>query len=131
MSAVKQGCGLTMLQGRHHRLRIERGSDGDAARFFLSRDEIHAILTDWLRAWNDHDLDAVMALFHDEVLFENWTGARVQGKRLLQRAWRPWFRDHGDFHFRYEDLFIDEGAQKVLFQWELAWLSPEAEGGAI
>ena len=63
----------------------------------LTRDEIAQALAEWQVAWNKHDLDGVMALFHDEVVFENWTGARVAGKRALRRAWAPWFAEHGGF----------------------------------
>ena len=41
------------------------------------------------------------------------------------QAWKPWFRNHGGFRFVGEDLFIDEAAQKVLYQWRLEWPSPE------
>ena len=29
-------------------------------------------------AWNAHDLDGVMDLFHEGVVFENWTGGTAQ-----------------------------------------------------
>ncbi len=43
--------------------------------------EILEALAAWQEAWDRHDLDGVMELFHEEVLFENWTGARVKGER--------------------------------------------------
>lgn len=97
----------------------------------LSRLAIRNVLLDWYRAWNRHDLDAVMQLFHDDVLFENWTGARAQGKEALRRAWAPWFASHGGFEFKEEDTFIDETAQKALYRWTLEWSSRERgfEGG--
>ena len=91
----------------------------------LSANAIREILTDWFRAWDDHDLNGVMALFHDDILFENWTGGRAQGKEALQKAWFPWFEDHGNFIFAEEDTFIDETAQKVLYRWTLEWPSRE------
>ena len=42
--------------------------------------EIEKLLKDWNRAWDRHDLDGVMQLFHEDVIFENWTGARAQGQ---------------------------------------------------
>ena len=74
----------------------------------LSRQEIRTTIAEWLRVWNEHDLDRVMDLFHDEIVFENWTGARVKGKRALWRAWTPWFANHGGFRFVEEETFIDE-----------------------
>jgi len=91
----------------------------------LSRNEIKEALTKRNRAWDEHDLDGVMGLFHEDVLFENWTGAKVQGKRALHQAWKPWFENHKGFRFTGEDLFIDETEQKVLYQWCLDWPSSE------
>lgn len=93
----------------------------------LDREETIAALSRWNDAWNDHDLDRVMELLHDEVEFENWTGGRVAGKEALRKAWAPWFANHGGFRFTTEDLFVDEKAGKVLFRWALDW--PSAEKG--
>ena len=65
----------------------------------LSRAELQTILTRWTAAWNAHDLDEVIELFHDQVQFENWTGAQVGGKKALRQAWAPWFANHGGFRF--------------------------------
>ena len=89
----------------------------------LSRHEIRTTITEWLGGWNEHDLDRVMDLFHDEIIFENWTGARVKGKRALCRAWTPWFANRGGFRFIEEETFIDEAAQRALLRWRLEWPS--------
>jgi ketosteroid isomerase-like protein len=91
----------------------------------LDREETIAALSRWNDAWNDHDLDRVMELLHDEVEFENWTGGRVAGKEALRKARAPWFANHGGFRFTTEDLFVDEKAGKVLFRWALDWPSGE------
>ncbi len=91
----------------------------------MKRDEIRSALRKWNQAWDHHDLTGVMELFHDEIYFENWTGAKAQGKKALREAWAPWFANHGGFRFRPEDIFIDEQEQKVLYQWELSWPSME------
>ena len=91
----------------------------------LSRREISQVLTRWQRAWDDRDLDGVMDLFHDDVLYENWTGSRIRGKAALRRAWAPWFADPAGFRFIEEETFIDEARQKVLYRWRLEWPSPE------
>ena len=91
----------------------------------LSREEIREALAKWYRAWNEHDLDRVMELFHDEVLFENWTGAKIKGKRALRQAWTPWFANHCGFQFTEEETLIDEAKQKVVYRWQLDWPSFE------
>ncbi len=85
----------------------------------LSRQEISQALTEWNKAWDAHDLDGVMTLFHDDVLFENWTGGWVKGKDELRAAWSDWFANHGGFRFTEEDTFIDEQNQEVLYRWRL------------
>jgi ketosteroid isomerase-like protein len=91
----------------------------------LSAHEIKEALERWNEAWNAHDLEGVLSLFHEEVVFENWTGARVKGREALRNAWREWFSNHGGFRFDFEDLFVDEGQQKALSQWSLEWPSME------
>jgi hypothetical protein len=91
----------------------------------LTRDQILAGLKQWNRAWNRYDLQAVMDLFHEEVFFENWTGAHVRGKAALRQAWRCWFDDPGGFRFVEEDTFVDENQQKALYRWRLEWPSLE------
>lgn len=91
----------------------------------LSGDQIRTIMIEWNEAWNAHDLDKVLELFHDDIVFENWTGSIIQGKDVLRKAWEPWFKNHGGFRFISEDLFVDEKDQKVLFQWLLEWPSSE------
>ena len=91
----------------------------------LSRDKIEKILGKWYQFWNEHNLDDVMKLFHDEVIFENWTGRKIKGKKALRRAWEPWFRNHEEFQFVEKETFIDEVQQKALFRWLLEWPSKE------
>ena len=91
----------------------------------LTRNEIETALKKWNHAWDNHDLDGVMDLFHDAVQFDNWTGGRVRGKNALRKAWAPWFNNHGDFRFIEEETFIDENEQKVLYRWLLEWPSFE------
>ena len=93
----------------------------------VTRDEIKNALQKWNRCWNNHDLEGVMDLFHDDVFFQHWTGSVVDGKEALRQAWAPWFKNHGGFRFIDEDTFIDETDQKALFQWQLDWPS-QAKG---
>ncbi|MHC4687361.1 MAG: nuclear transport factor 2 family protein [Planctomycetota bacterium] len=91
----------------------------------LSRDAIKKALTKWNLAWDNHDLDGVMELFHDNVLFENWTGGQAKGKENLRKAWASWFENHGGFRFTAEETFIDTEQQKALYRWQLDWPSLE------
>jgi ketosteroid isomerase-like protein len=91
----------------------------------LSKEDIRGLLSKWNLAWEKHDLEGVMELFHDDVLFENWTGGQVHGKKNLRQAWASWFANHGGFRFTEEETFIDTDEQKVLYRWRLDWPSME------
>ena len=91
----------------------------------FTRHELENALRRWNQAWDDHDLEGVMELFHDDILFENWTGAKAQGKEALRQAWTSWFANHGGFRFTEEETFIDVEQQKVLYRWQLEWPSTE------
>ena len=90
-----------------------------------NKKEIVDNLTEWFKAWDSYNIDGVMKLLHNDVLFDNWTGGKINGKDELRKAWSPWFENHGNFKFIYKDLFVDEEADKALFQWELKWPSIE------
>lgn len=89
----------------------------------LSRNEFNELLPLWYKAWNEHDLDGVLDLIHDDIVFVNWNGATVIGKKMLRKAWLLWFENHGMFRFIEDETFIDEINQKVLFRWTLVWPS--------
>ncbi len=91
----------------------------------LSREQIRNTLREWNRCWDDHDLEGVLKLMHEEVLFENWTGGKAKGKEALKNAWGPWFANHQGFRFIEEETFIDQTEQKALFRWRLEWPSLE------
>ena len=95
----------------------------------LSKEEIREAVVEWNKAWDRYDLDGVMELFHDEILFDNWTGGQARGKENLRQAWTPWFTNNGGFKFHDEEIFIDEEEQKVLYRWILHW--PSTEKGYI
>jgi len=89
----------------------------------LSKAEAMTLFNEWLMAWNEHDIERVMNLFHEDVVFENWTGAKVIGKKALKKAWTLWFINHGNFTFTEEGVSFDADEQKMLFVWKLEWPS--------
>jgi ketosteroid isomerase-like protein len=91
----------------------------------LSKQELIDALIQWNQAWDQYDLEGVMALFHEEIIFDNWTGGQAKGKENLRKAWDPWFKNNQGFKFTEEDTFIDADDQKVLYQWRLDWPSME------
>ncbi|MDE3214590.1 MAG: nuclear transport factor 2 family protein [Bacteroidota bacterium] len=89
------------------------------------RQEILQKFEVWLESWDRYDLDGVLDFMDEEVVFENWTGAIVQGKEALRKAWAPWFQRNGNFRFIKEDVYLNEDCSKMTFQWRLQWPSME------
>jgi ketosteroid isomerase-like protein len=66
----------------------------------------------WCDAWNAHDLEAVLAHFHDDVVFTSPTaarivpesGGRIHGKEALRVYWSEGLRRLPDLHFEIEDV---------------------------
>jgi ketosteroid isomerase-like protein len=74
-------------------------------------------LEQWLIAWDEHDLDGVMALFAEDAVFESWSGSRIAGRERIRAAWRDWFDARPPFRFEREALIIDEGAGEAVYAW--------------
>ena len=61
----------------------------------MSTPDPTAFADDWVRAWNGHDVEAVLAHFHDDVVFTSPVAARVlpetggvvRGKAALRDYW--------------------------------------------
>jgi len=67
----------------------------------------------WLTAWNAHDLDAVLMLFHDEVVFTSPLATQVvpesqgviRGKPALRNYWAAALAQMPGLHFELTSLF--------------------------
>ena len=42
-----------------------------------SRTQLLESLRLWYQAWNAHDLDGVLKLIHEDILFVNWDGTKI------------------------------------------------------
>lgn len=68
---------------------------------------------DWARAWNNHDVDAVLEHFHDDVVFTSPVAARmypetagvIAGKAALRHYWSGALQSMPDLHFVVEDVY--------------------------
>ena len=67
----------------------------------------------WVRAWNSRDVDAVLAHFHDDVLFTSPVAAAmypetagvIRGKAALHHYWSGAVARMPDLHFVVEDVY--------------------------
>ncbi|PKL39706.1 MAG: hypothetical protein CVV44_05655 [Spirochaetae bacterium HGW-Spirochaetae-1] len=92
----------------------------------LKKNEIEIIIIDWISKFNTYDLSGVLDYFHDDIFFENWNNATIKGKKLLYRAWRPWFNSK-NFNFKITNTYIDEEKQTAIIEWLLRWQIDDRE----
>ena len=62
-------------------------------------------------AFNRNDLDAVMAFFSDDAVYDEFNGKRNRGKLAIRAAFEPQFTGaFGDMKFLEDDIFVDAEA---------------------
>ncbi|WP_034621730.1 nuclear transport factor 2 family protein [Cellulomonas sp. URHE0023] len=77
----------------------------------------------WEAAWNAHDLDALLAHFHDDVVFTSPKAASilpdtrgiVRGKEQLRAYWAEGLRLIPDLHFTVVD--VHAGVATLVIQY--------------
>jgi ketosteroid isomerase-like protein len=80
------------------------------------------LLETFAQAWNDHDLDAALALTTDDIVFESTgpapDGERSVGHNAVRAAWQPIFADVAS-RFTVEELFVsgDRALQRWVYRW--------------
>ena len=80
--------------------------------------ELEDLVVRFTDAFNREDLDAVMAFFADDGVYDEFDGQRRVGKDAIRRAFEPQFRgDFGRMRFVTEDLFVDPDSGKGLIRW--------------
>lgn len=79
---------------------------------------------DWVRAWNAHDVEAVLAHFTDDVVFSSPVAARVvpgsdgvvRGKAALRDYWTTALAGMPDLHFEVLDVYRGESILVVNYR---------------
>ncbi len=77
----------------------------------------------WVRNWNAHDVDAVLADFHDDVVFTSPVAAKlfpetrgvVRGKAALRRYWTEAIARIPDLRFSVEGVY--QGIDTVVIAY--------------
>lgn len=74
-------------------------------------------------AFNAHDVDGVMALMTDDVLFENTSpfpdGERIVGQAAVRAYWTSFFANSPQAHFKAEEIFA--AGDRAVVRWRYTW----------
>ncbi len=75
--------------------------------------EARAFTEQWVKDWNAHDVDALLAHFTDDVVFTSPTAVRllggdgvIRGKEALRKYWSEGIRLIPDLHFEVLGLYV-------------------------
>ncbi len=89
----------------------------------LTRAATLATIERFNEAFNRHDVDAVMALFTDDCIFENTSpapdGERHVGQDAVRAFWEQFFAASPQAHFTAEDIFASN--DRVCVRWRYDW----------
>jgi ketosteroid isomerase-like protein len=79
-------------------------------------------------AFNRNDLDAVMAFFSDDGVYDEFNGRPNRGKDAIRAAFEPQFRGaFGTMKFLEDDLFVDAEAGQAMISWRCTlWVNGKA-----
>jgi steroid delta-isomerase-like uncharacterized protein len=92
-----------------------------------------ALIEQFNKAFNDQDLEAVMALMSDDCLFENTTplpdGAQHKGKAAVQAAFEAFFQSSPQAHFDIEEVFV--AGDRCVARWVYHWRSADGQPGHV
>ena len=82
--------------------------------------------SDWVAAWNAHDLDRIMAHYSDDVTFEaptivrrwNKPDGRLVGKEELRKHFALGLQLSPQLKFIIEDIFLSPSGYAILYRRE-------------
>jgi uncharacterized protein (TIGR03086 family) len=113
--------------------------DGDAQHDLLAKfgrdgrwGRNHAVLARFGAAFAGRELDAVMELVTDDIVFESTSpapdGDRVEGKDAVRAAWAEVFATPG-MELTEEESFV--GGDRAVVRWRYAWGGSGSEAGHV
>jgi ketosteroid isomerase-like protein len=89
-----------------------------------------ALIDAFNAAWNEHDLDAAIALCTEDIVFEGTgpapDGRRFEGREAVAQSWRPIFKQSEAF-FTMEEIVMCS-PDRVVQRWRYDWGAGQVRG---
>jgi ketosteroid isomerase-like protein len=111
-----------------HHLRDVTGQNGRVTEI-----EVRKFAAEWVRAWNAHDVEAVLAHFADDVVFTSPVAARVvpetggvvRGKEALRAYWNRALSQVPDLRFEVEAVYAGVSTLVIAYRNQAGGLVSE------
>lgn len=92
----------------------------------MTTEELEAAARGWIAAWNSHDLEAILAHYADEIVFQTPTAVArwgradgvLRGKDELRRHFARGLELVPALHFELEQIFTGPAGYAVLYRRE-------------
>lgn len=89
----------------------------------LDRNGAETFARDWLLAWNDRDIERILAHYSEEIIFHSPRIARVMGndaasvfgKKALREYWTQALSLAPQLYFEMEDILVGSDAMTILY----------------
>ena len=92
-----------------------------------------AVIDTFNEAFNSHNVDRIMSLMTDDVIFENTSpapdGERHEGQEAVRAFWTNLFESTPSARFDEEDRFAAGGRATVY--WRYSWTNPDGSTGHV
>jgi hypothetical protein len=90
----------------------------------MTDEDAQAFARSWVQAWNDRDVEAVLAHFDDGVTFTSplaaqvipGSGGVIHGKESLRRYWNEALRHNPSLHFKLVGVYSGVDTLVIHFQ---------------
>ena len=84
-------------------------------------------------AFNRHDVEGIMALMTNDVVFENTSprpdGERIDGQESVRGFWEQFFASSPNARFDTEDIFA--GGNRCAVRWIYNWIDADGKPGHV
>lgn len=99
----------------------------------MEREYAESFVRHWVHSWNNHDLEAVMSHFAEEVVFTSLhamqllpeTGGVVRGKAALRRYWEAGLARRPDLHFEVLGIYVGVATLVINYSNQQGGLASE------
>lgn len=81
----------------------------------VTREEISAVLGEWLEAWKSRDAVSLAAKYSEDGVYTSMLADTIRGRQAIESLYRSWFSAFPDMVFEVESLVIEGELAAILW----------------